>query len=1227
MDNSDVIHDNLAPNHTNDKKIYTGGNQNYQEYQMFLNTAINIKKLFLEDNDLQISSISPKDQLKILIDSMKNAGVNLDVEIDHNNYIFYRTVFRANPLQVDLRGIGKKSKLSHFMNASPLGNLSISLKEKNDSLTFIKPKRDLRLLNIMLINFIFGVQLKQGASYGEYSRGLFDFMNENTIVDYCVKNNYDGILTIDYVDGVPYQDVLAASGTTIDDGSRLINDSLDVTENLMKVIYDTLQGENSEVFVGVIDDNNENYQYAFFPEFYLINKKNEDVFDYLSRNDIITRINRINESDLISVAEDEYYSNVKPEYKSNNTRLKKFLTTHYNNLVVLPLTKLNVGIMKQTLSMSWLKNSVHIREITQDSFLKIKQVKDSNMDGQGKNMKFFIEPYIFKDDVYKSIISNLQNESCDFMELKKIATKTAYEISRNNNLVVQFDDNGEKKDIYTNSYLFKIILNYSALLLRDLSQSRINCYIAYLLLNKFTHEFTTIKSNNYNFREFIKNVIGMTNKYDDYSDEQKKRINDTTLKYLNYCRDFLESKGINDNTLGSGVLNLLKKDLYQNQNNYIQLHQELMKRYGLSNDDFFKFYLKGGGTLVLLSNLYTTYTPEHIRIEQFGDTSDFDFNVIINAYLEEDDYTVMYNGLIEVLRELGENYGKIINERFNTDNYMGNLSLELINIGFKFNQKTQGKTDTFSTIELGGRDQINTSRNSASGTDGYAFFQFKDIYNFKGYGTEFALLRLMLTFDTETYNEMACRTVTAVELIDISVIKYNAHEKLDSWKKASVKGIKTIPLYFNDNAGYINTLVMPFYDIGYAISDLELVVKENMETGKTDKLEKRKRRLKVLKDFECLYLINDGNNCNNLFKTLKYWDHGGNVPDGFVDKFVLNIINKQKYNIIYSEEYKLYAFCFSLIGTMTGIDIQYVIENEKLKPSFSPIRDYYGISYDISQISELFDKIVTLSRNQQHQDDFFLFMTELLKLLIDIYNMNVNKHVSTILTVNIVKRIIFYQFYDLNILGQSLYVFHSDAIQTIGKAVKNDVLVLLNLINTKQPPITFYIEITKNIDFIGDRLITDKNLLFSKDETIKIYNTIDSGLIDHISNDPNIVISMQDDHYVVSVNHQLETLNPFFSNFGGNIVIPLKIAEIFTYDARRYYKLPTIIGDDRKVSQYFNEAEQNYLFVYPTKEQSQVGGGKLKSIKHIRKKKVKSRRKKIIRRKKRTRRNRSNNMV
>ena len=127
----------------------------------------------------------------------------------------------------------------------------------------------------------------------------------------------------------------------------------------------------------------------------------------------------------------------------------------------------------------------------------------------------------------------------------------------------------------------------------------------------------------------------------------------------------------------------------------------------------------------------------------------------------------------------------------------------------------------------------------------------------------FCLLRLMLNLPTDRINGIKCNQYTKVELIDISIIKYESKEKLDTWNYARSNITKfhcfLVNYLKNGTDTYHNykKVDIPIYNIDYAIHDLELTIDDNIRTNNIKKLPKRKKRLKMLKKIKCLNVSTD----------------------------------------------------------------------------------------------------------------------------------------------------------------------------------------------------------------------------------------------------------------------------------------------------------------------------------------------------------------------------------
>lgn len=321
---------------------------------------------------------------------------------------------------------------------------------------------------------------------------------------------------------------------------------------------------------------------------------------------------------------------------------------------------------------------------------------------------------------------------------------------------------------------------------------------------------------------------------------------------------------------------------------------------------FYRFYLKGGSAFAIILQLYQDKIQEQFikqgmdadlltsdEITQYlGKASDFDFNYVINPYLNKNAYydiivastSFFYNGLISLvmeheffnnadfvkyfMKELKKNdpsiLGKPMYEETGTMNigYFKTKAFEIL-----YNQNNP-PIDALSmnTIKKYNLESVtNNIDKNYIGEVSVGFLDIPNPYQEQGLkNIQFILIRLM-TILKNTIQNVRCIGVThkgerfvktpaniAGELIDISIPVYTSVERFTKWKEAQ----NTI---YYSNSSNKNVYL---YNLTAIIHDLEIVVAENRLVPDHPKLKKREKRLNFF--YKLICILPSINNVINL---------------------------------------------------------------------------------------------------------------------------------------------------------------------------------------------------------------------------------------------------------------------------------------------------------------------------------------------------------------------------
>lgn len=897
------------------------------------------------------------------IQSLENENFEFDLNYDT---VFYRTVNKVMPNQIDLQ-----SKEGHYMNATPLGNLNIKLKFVNDSISFIALKHNVKLVNLIKIQHYFNTQFKQGKGYAQRVRGLFDFMNETTIARFCKKYGYDGVITMDNIDAVKRNDNIFNDNTSFNNTDTEIlkinnNGKPELTDNYQYLCKTLFKQNSQELFLTSERQNNNNKYYYCFPEFFIL----KDNLRYLENWEIQNYFSNVVglSNNLLTVSDHDNYKRQLLNDDIGDVQKRSMNTNRieqlYPNFCVLPIEYIN-KIIIPSLENSFLRNEINLFNFYnyvnnnnfQQSWTEFGDYIDKKFNEIGSDKHSYIKTTIFPiyqyqsnfyNNVYDKIKKKQIDNDCDFMNLKTIATKEAYNIGypeiSNDGIISDpsiniLQDRTSPTPIKSNiSFLFPKIVEMSLRIFQniyDINNNTINDYqysLLFCILNILFYNctYTNGEINKYKTREFVKNLLGYTKKIEEYYDNDViiQEINNETYKVMELIKSVEREMNNSYDIFLDFLDDKIFFDFNNNSNYNIGLFKDKIKNIFINNpnnsydikelfDMFFRFYLKGGSTLVFLG-LNLSKLLEEDRRKYFGDLSDFDYNTIINAFIPEEDYNLMYktleiafNNIIrDKILDVYKDDNSFIQD--NTNYFIERLKDKLNNNNIVIN--TSQLTDRYIVYDtendIIGKDIINRDNNNIS----FLYYQYKDKYNFLDTNTQFGLFRLMLQFPTVSINNDKCMTSTAVELIDISIIKYGSNERINTWNHAK-KHLTSRRIKDNINNVESNFYI---YDIDYAIEDLKTVIKENKEKGITKKLEKREKRLKTLYDFKCLYLANSEKECKKVFDNLSI---KLNIDDKFIIQFINEFLSDKSYNFYYSETNKIISFIFMIVANIFGITI------------------------------------------------------------------------------------------------------------------------------------------------------------------------------------------------------------------------------------------------------------------------------------------------------------------
>ena len=152
--------------------------------------------------------------------------------------------------------------------------------------------------------------------------------------------------------------------------------------------------------------------------------------------------------------------------------------------------------------------------------------------------------------------------------------------------------------------------------------------------------------------------------------------------------------------------------------------------------------------------------------------------------------------------------------------------------------------------------------------------------------TEFGLMRFMLKYplkriirnikdsDEETELKLNMKDnddlLGIVEIIDISLVKYSGRERVQKWNDSEELESITI----NNNTGIFDPLKIDCYPLDITVKDIQETIEDNILSGRTRKLQKRKKREELLLYMVTLIKLSDNkhveiSDCLNKYLLLK----------------------------------------------------------------------------------------------------------------------------------------------------------------------------------------------------------------------------------------------------------------------------------------------------------------------------------------------------------------------
>jgi hypothetical protein len=315
-----------------------------------------------------------------------------------------------------------------------------------------------------------------------------------------------------------------------------------------------------------------------------------------------------------------------------------------------------------------------------------------------------------------------------------------------------------------------------------------------------------------------------------------------------------------DNTLAETDLNaesatrkkraIMERYNYASENNRVESLFTDVFIYDL----FFILYLKGGMAIryicLIINTLSgkTIYTPE-MMLENFGNVSDYDFNIAINPILDKP----VYNEIYKILsRNIIESFDQIKRDDFFVNPNIIGVYKELINTLY---------------------EKFPILRDSTCGTTrGVRNFAHSTLIELD----QFKLARLMVQFSIKCRAPICIKEseergisqkseIPALgELIDISFPSFeNIGEKKHAWKYAN-NGIYIFAcnLVYNRclipddiQRAKIDGSVYRIYTLNDIIDDIVITIGDSIKLGNLAKIEKRRQRLAFLNTLFCRFTL------------------------------------------------------------------------------------------------------------------------------------------------------------------------------------------------------------------------------------------------------------------------------------------------------------------------------------------------------------------------------------
>jgi hypothetical protein len=846
-------------------------------------------------------------RLGYLINASNNADNDMvgTMEVSKDSFL-YRTVDKNNIQQQDIYGKLSKGKSVHFMNTSLLGNIRIVNKTGisiTNAFMILQLNKNIKLLDLRKLHHYFGIQLKAGENN---NRGLFNVFEERSMKYIAEIYNCHGIILYDIADiqtPTPY-----SHGQAI---IKQMNDGSYQVTSAWQTQVDKLSKNTGEVI-------QLSSGYYLTPEIVITDTSVLDIYTHPDASNHALPINIKDET-----YKDKFiytYDQIKDNTFVQNMITGSFLSNEYINANV---------------PCPW-------RVGNHQSVYKI--ISNTN------NISHFLNKLLENLNKIKLTPPKILDLINDKMELKSIGTKIGYiPIQRGNEYNMRKPGKERVHVTGLKSQLFKQVLYYSRDMIKFIYTDKYIklCILSIIVSWKWNYKDRQYEKNT-QFRDNLKNMFSLENRFFEYNEPVKKYILDITKffsneltyiietilkesrskekdkikkgsfrRYLHILEDIYNSPPretiieiFNANTPACDLFLSLYKNMNNNAISIFDLSEIPrtvvgdIKSYNpiFLPQFFFQIYLKGG---TCMRTLYYTTAPKHKTEAELdkslGSLSDFDYNISINAFLNEKEYNYLTEILTSTLLHIFDTFAD--DKKYN--------------IGPEYHKKVKGLLLNYKHAEIPCPIEIDHTTPCLNNVkirlkssnkqrvefkkqqQPHLYIQGSDL-DFASSGAKFRLLRLMYQYKTKKIQDIMSNTDLQIELIDVSIIAFCATEKLDTWLHAKPQFLNlqnkklttTVPVFSpqakaynstkeynselksmseqdkNDNKGFLirgghikfvyvsyneYPMLLPLYDLGYSIDDLNLVIRENIAQGRLNKLKKRQTRVKELTSIMCTW--------------------------------------------------------------------------------------------------------------------------------------------------------------------------------------------------------------------------------------------------------------------------------------------------------------------------------------------------------------------------------------